>query len=264
MARPRKKPGFDPEKEMEGLIDRVASEYGVFDDRYSRTETGCFGKAVHTPSLNEVARKFGLNVTKTRKLLITAGVYSTRTSRQVRRLRDGGAGITEIMKRTGLSRASVASYLPYEKTVYCMDETSLNADRIRLWRDRKQAVDELAEELKKAGQSWSDMPSGYVVWHEMDLEKQKRTLLNAVWDAVRLFQGYWFERDGIRYRYSADSEGMHFTGMDSTVTREDIAALLAAASESGLEDKKAFYLYPVFQRLGAESLLESQKPDYIV
>ncbi len=60
MARPRKKPGFDPEKEMEGLIDRMASEYGVFDNRDSRIETGCFGKAVHTPSLNTDKKRWTL------------------------------------------------------------------------------------------------------------------------------------------------------------------------------------------------------------
>ena len=65
------------------------------------------------PGLNAVAAKFGITALKARKLLITAGLYSTALSRQVAELYDDGMEISQIMKITGLSRASVHSYLPY-------------------------------------------------------------------------------------------------------------------------------------------------------
>ena len=61
----------------------------------------------------EQAAEFGMTALKARKLLITAGVYSTALSRQVTELHDGGVEISRIMKITGLSRASIHSYLPY-------------------------------------------------------------------------------------------------------------------------------------------------------
>ena len=41
------------------------------------------------------------------------------------------------MDRTNLSRASVNSYLPYEKTIYNLDTKSTNADRQDRYRERK-------------------------------------------------------------------------------------------------------------------------------
>ncbi len=240
MARPRKKPGFDPEKEMEGLIDRVASEYGVFDDRDSGIETGCFGKSVHTPSLNEVAKKFGLNVTKTRKLLITAGAYSTRTSRQVQSLHGSGMPVKEIAERTGLSRAAVTSYLPYGRVMYRLNEISPNADRLRLYRGRRQAVEELSAGMQKS-----------VPGHGAD-DAQKAVL----WNAIELFQGYWFELEGMKYRYTLDEEGLHFMGLhfadlDADVARKAVdAAFEAAAGGLGRREGCPACLYPVFERFG--------------
>ena len=73
--------------------------------------------------------------------------YSTALSRQVVELYDGGVEISQIMKLTGLSRASVHSYLPYTKIPYKLDELSANAERIRLYRERKQKCTEFCSKL---------------------------------------------------------------------------------------------------------------------
>ncbi len=59
-------------------------------------------------------------------------MYSTDTSRLVARLRGQGFSVKEIMERTGLSRASVHSYIPYAKGVYNLENASVDADRKRL------------------------------------------------------------------------------------------------------------------------------------
>lgn len=55
---------------------------------------------------------------KTRKILITAGVYHTEISDQINSLWEDNWSISDIMKETGLSRSSVHSYLPYTKVIY--------------------------------------------------------------------------------------------------------------------------------------------------
>lgn len=129
---------------MQEFMDAVAEAFGTYDDREDKT----------FPGLNAVATEFGITALKVRKLLITAGVYSTHLSRLVLELYDGGAKLDQIMKITGLSRASVHSYLPYTKIPYKLEELSANAERIRLYRERKKKCEEFRSSLPAlAGQS---------------------------------------------------------------------------------------------------------------
>lgn len=78
---------------------------------------------------------------------VTAGVYSTALSRTVQEMSGAGMNIEQIMSSIGLSRASVHSYLPYKKIPYNMDELSINAERIRLYRERKRRCAEFCANL---------------------------------------------------------------------------------------------------------------------
>lgn len=94
-------------------------------------------------SLRQVSEEFGITLMKTRKILITAGIYHTENSEQINSMRKQGMNIPEIMKATGLSKSSVHSYLPYTKMIYNVDELSLYAERCRMYRKRKQAIEQL-------------------------------------------------------------------------------------------------------------------------
>ena len=87
--------------------------------------------------------RYNCSLMKTRKILITAGVYHTEISEQINAMREQGMRIPEIMNATGLSKSSVHSYLPYTKMIYNVDELSLYAERCRMYRRRKQAVEQL-------------------------------------------------------------------------------------------------------------------------
>ena len=139
MARPRKKPDYDPEQAMKEFLDAVADAFGSYDDRNPG------GSAV--PGLNAGAAEVGMTSLTARKLLITAGVYSTEMSRRVAKLRAEGYDLNQMMEATGLGRASVHSYLPYTKIPYKMAELSANAERIRLYRERKQKCEEFSANL---------------------------------------------------------------------------------------------------------------------
>lgn len=102
-GRPKKKPDYDREKEIEALQQKVIDLFGEpFDDRVERSEAA--------PSIREIAKALDTTPLTVRKMLITAGYYSTKHSREVQELYEQGCTIQEIMDQTGLKRASVHGY----------------------------------------------------------------------------------------------------------------------------------------------------------
>lgn len=63
---------------------------------------------------------------KIRKILITAGYYSTKMSRKIQAMCAQGYSLKQIMDDTGLKKASVNAYLPYKKGIYMMPDPTLN------------------------------------------------------------------------------------------------------------------------------------------
>ena len=127
MARPKKRPHYDPDKIMKNLLDAVSESY---------EETG---------ELKQTAAEFDMSPLKIRKLLITSGAYSNEISKVVNDLRAAGKSIAEIQELTGLKKSSVNGYLPYKKSVYKSEDLSMNAERISVYRRRQQAVRNLME-----------------------------------------------------------------------------------------------------------------------
>lgn len=62
--------------------------------------------------------EFDINLMKLRKLSITAGIFAFDICIEVNELHEQGKAVSEIMEITGLSRASIYSYLPYSKEIY--------------------------------------------------------------------------------------------------------------------------------------------------
>ena len=100
MARPKKRPHYDPDKIMKNLLDAVTESY---------EETG---------ELKQTAVEFDMSPLKIRKLLITSGAYSNEISKEVNDMRAAGKSIVEIQELTGLKKSSVNGYLPYSKSMY--------------------------------------------------------------------------------------------------------------------------------------------------
>ncbi len=142
------------------------------------------------PELKAVAEEIGLSPAKLRKLLITAGerdgcsYYTSATSEAVLKLQREGKNVKEIQESLGLSYSSVQGYLPHTKIVYSLDTMSAECERIRLYRSRKRAVEELQAHMGLPDQS---------VW---------------LWKAVIAFEAYPFKtsgrgsREGVRFTYS--------------------------------------------------------------
>jgi len=99
-------------------------------------------------SLQAIGDVLALNPIKVRKLLITAGVYESEVAEKVknifeeyREIQDYKTSILSTANALQLSKASVTSYLPYQKGVYFpsteKDKISVGAERQRRYRAMK-------------------------------------------------------------------------------------------------------------------------------
>ena len=109
-------------------------------------------------SLQAIGDELGLNPIKVRKLLITAGVYESEVAEKVqdtferyRKTQDYKTSILSTATVLDLSKASVTSYLPYEKGVYFpntadKEKISVGAERQRRYRAVRKLRTEPTEE----------------------------------------------------------------------------------------------------------------------
>ena len=100
-------------------------------------------------SLRSIADELALNPIKVRKLLITAGVYESEVAEKVqdtfeeyRETENYKEAILSTANTLQLSKASVTSYLPYQKGVYFpstadKEKISVGAERRRRYRAMK-------------------------------------------------------------------------------------------------------------------------------
>lgn len=109
-------------------------------------------------SLQAIGEELGLNPIKVRKLLITAGIYESdvaemvwRTFSNYRETQGYKDAVLSTASSLKLSRASVTSYLPYEKGVYFpkeapVEKISVGAERQRRYRAVRKLRTEPTEE----------------------------------------------------------------------------------------------------------------------
>ena len=145
----------------ESYINYICNLYGdKYDDREEDSKPGGLNwhpgiKAAHRSinsfqhDLHEI-HGIALSRSKIQKILITGGCWSTERSREVQRLFEeytlplekGGKGLSpenairEIAAFLTISTVSVSSNLPYQKTVYDLDDKTANAKRIERHRKK--------------------------------------------------------------------------------------------------------------------------------
>ncbi len=123
----KKKPEYNPELQFNNFLQELRDAYE------------------EAASLRSLADELNISLLKLRKLLITADVFTSDICTEMNHLHQSGKKISEIMKLTGLSRASVDSDLPYTKGLYNATEISLNAERCRTYKIRQEQVRLLKE-----------------------------------------------------------------------------------------------------------------------
>ena len=129
-GRKKLKPEYDAGK---NLKEQMESAVALYDSELS---------------LQAIGEELGLNPIKVRKLLITADVYESEVAEKVkntfeeyRETQDYKTSILSTAATLEISKASVTSYLPYQKGVYFpsteKDKISVGAERQRRYRAMK-------------------------------------------------------------------------------------------------------------------------------
>ncbi|HQB98687.1 MAG TPA: hypothetical protein PKZ46_07105 [Candidatus Cloacimonadota bacterium] len=218
------------------------------------------------PELKTIAEEIELSPAKLRKLLITAGerdkhtYYESPVATQIVRLKNEGRAIAEIQQIMGLSYTSVQGYLPHNR-VYNLDTMSAECERIKLYRSRKRAFEELKTHLSLPDET---------VW---------------LWRCVIAFENYPFKtagrggKGGVKFKYtvsrSGSAGGHHYEGetvsgfgnelwvttggeeKKKSISRSTIDLALKKTHEKEIAGPKALgipgagsYLYSMFVRFG--------------
>ena len=230
-GRPKKKPDYDRDKEIEAFQAKAVELFGEpYDDRVGRSEDA--------PSIRDVARAMDTTPLRVRKMLVTAGVYSTKLSRKVQSLYEEGYSIQQIVDETGLKKSSVHGYLPYVKGNYNLPEATLEAGYARVYRKRISVCERLREKM--------DSP---------DAEQY-------LWDAIAAYADYPFETEkGLSVKYTVKGGEIFFNRKEKSVTKASVMKAFYRARQ--LQQEKGFvngpkelgtfgasYIYPVFLRIG--------------
>lgn len=198
-GRKRLKPEYDAGKNLKEQMDAAVALYGE----------DC--------SLQSIADAIVLNPIKVRKLLITAGVYESEVAEKVqatfeeyRETQDYKTSILSTANTLKLSKASVTSYLPYQKGVYFpsteKEKISVGAERQRRYRAMKRWRANPTEEnfwsvvVSYAGvgfKTYSGLPFSYEIKKGRNGEYTKELWIDRrenskslAWSSVRLALGH--------------------------------------------------------------------------
>ena len=232
------KPGYSKERNLKEQMDAAVHLYN------------------NDMSLQAIADELSLNPIKVRKLLITAGVYESdtaegaqRTFNKYRETQDYKTALLSTAMTLQLSKASVTSYLPYEKGVYFpaeeLEKISVGAERQRRCRAVKLLKENPCEE--------------------------------TLWNCIVAFRGYKFKTmSGLPFTYQLKKgRGDKFTKELWTDRRESSkslawSSLLLAYKNIGsigriVDRPKALgdirgisYIYGIFKRFGLIEMPEKQ------
>ena len=112
------------------MDNEIINKYQAIVDSYQQNQ-----------SIKQIADKLGVSVTKVRRVLITEGLWSSRSSRKVGELLKQGLSTANIAEVLGITDKAVESYLPYSKGAYG-DSRSNSAIRSESYRERNASVAE--------------------------------------------------------------------------------------------------------------------------
>ena len=93
-------------------------------------------------SVNSVAKRFGIDFTVIRKVLISNGILPDDRSREIHYYTDQGLTVQQIANRLGVSKKAVMAHMPYTRGTYVLGDKTENAKAIQGCRARKKAAKE--------------------------------------------------------------------------------------------------------------------------
>lgn len=239
MARPKKKPKYDSDALNKDLLSALVESYNTLD-----------GEGKH-PSIRTLAKQYNISALKVRKLLITAVArqmdidFDMPIAKRVQAMYAEGMDVDQIGMELVMNRSTVLSYLPYQKTIYNLEEKSTNADRNHLYLERKKHI-ALIE--KKMNEDFS--------------EKQEEQLKRLVWQGIKKHENFPFTTlEDKRFYYLVRKNEIYIKQERVTIPRlsfdvgvKVVIAMkkrgISLSSPKLLGVKDSEYIYPILKRFG--------------
>lgn len=256
-GRSKKKPEFDSKTVDADIMDSISSDFRNFLKKNNINDYDIESYGV----IECFSKDYDMSPMKIRKILITAGVYENDYSRLISKLYAEGKSFNDIMKITGLKRSSVSGYLPYAKGLYKNKETSVGADRIRLYRKRKKMCERLQIEIKKYLEIIGKQTSLILLdcndnrLHELD---------DMLWEVLLAYQNFPFKTmTGLKFKYLVHKGEVFISRKENSKSLTRSSILLAFHKAIKLQHENgrvegpkklgtfgASYLYSVFVKIG--------------
>lgn len=150
--------------------------------------------------------------------------------------------IDQMIEITGLKKSSISVYLPYSKVIYKPEMISVNAARIKAYRERKEIVDKLQKEVNNnlfwnaiiafqnySFHTYSGLPFSYTIKVGRNGELNKELLINR------------------RYKSKSLTWSSIVIALDKALNQK--GNIISRPKEIG-DIRGLSYIYPIFYRLG--------------
>ena len=131
-------------------------------------------KYLLTGSVKDTAMLLDTYPIKVRRVLITEGLWSSRTSEAIGDLWNQGLTVSEIAERLYLSEKNVQSYLPYTRGQYGGENRSNTAIRSGIYRERMHMAAN-SQPVKKASKNNWEKQKG-----DVEMEHNKQRINNVI------------------------------------------------------------------------------------
>ena len=215
-----------------GLIKKISDSYEQL-----KNET----KAEQDALLRQLASEYKISTAKTRKILITSGLFESEESIQIHRLYSEGKSVAEISEITGLKKSTINNYLPYSKGIYKNDEKpTLSNARVRKHRETRIMED-------PHGINYIQMPKHGIFFYStgdlsvgLYIDYVRKFLLeyhpvNTLKEAIQAYNCYLFISNGISGKSWTD-EDKQIIEKNADSYKTDVARFLSANPAIVLEE----------------------------
>lgn len=130
---------------------------------------------LETGSVLKTSRALSVSEVKVRRVLLTEGLWSSRTSLQVQHYYNQNMTASQIARLLHTTEKAVQQYMPYERGMYNKEDRTTDAQHSAIYRERMRRAKEKA--LKKAArmaeeEGWKEMNSEYT---QRDLSMERKT-----------------------------------------------------------------------------------------
>lgn len=148
-----------------------------------------------TGSVKKTAEKLGTYPIKVRRVLITEGLWHSKTSDRIAELMGQGLSVTQIAETLLVSEKNVQSYMPYVRGQYGGKERSNEAIRSEEYRERMQTAAKnqvirteaksRKNQEKQENEREKELEEQRRLMEELQMEKERlRDEKNAFWDRI--------------------------------------------------------------------------------